>query len=47
MPDRSELEGIEPPDDRIHKCAPGPERHNIRSATPAGFAKAVFVANSK
>lgn len=47
MPDHSELEGIEPADDRIHKCAPGPERHNIRSATPTGFAKAVFVANSK
>lgn len=34
------------PDDRIHKCAPGAERHNIRSATPMGFAKAVFRANA-
>ncbi|MEI7219099.1 hypothetical protein WCT79_19065 [Pectobacterium carotovorum] len=34
------------PDDRIHKCAPGPNRANIRSATPLGFAIAVFVANS-
>lgn len=33
------------PDDRIHKCPPGPDRHNIRSATPAGFARAVFEAN--
>lgn len=33
------------PDDRIHKCAPGPDRANIRSATPAGFARAVFLAN--
>ncbi len=35
------------PDDRIHKCAPGPDRHNIRSATPLGFARAVFLANGK
>ena len=35
------------PDDRIHKCAPGPERANIRSATPRGFAIAVFEANAK
>lgn len=32
--------------DRIHKAAPGPERANFRSATPAGFARAVFEANS-
>ncbi len=35
------------PDDRIHKCAPGPERHNIRSATPMGFARAVFNVNGR
>lgn len=34
------------PDDRIHACPPGQERANIRSATPMGFAKAVFKANS-
>lgn len=34
------------PDDRIHKAPPGPERANFRSATPRGFAKAVFLANS-
>jgi hypothetical protein len=34
------------PDDRIHKAAPGPERANIRSATPMGFARAVFEANA-
>jgi hypothetical protein len=33
------------PDDRIHKAAPGPERENFRSATPLGFARAVFHAN--
>lgn len=35
------------PDDRIHKAAPGPERANFRSATPRGFAKAVFEANKQ
>jgi len=34
------------PDDRIHKCPPSAERGNIRSATPAGFARAVFEANA-
>ena len=34
------------PDDRIHKAAPSPERSDIRSATPKGFAKAVFTANA-
>ena len=34
------------PDDRIHKCAPGPDRQNFRSATPMGFARAVFAANA-
>jgi hypothetical protein len=33
------------PDDRIHRAAPGPERENFRSATPLGFARAVFDAN--
>lgn len=33
------------PDDRIHQAAPGPDRANIRSATPAGFAAAVFASN--
>lgn len=35
------------PDDRIHKCPPGPERANIRSVTPMGFARAVFNANHR
>ena len=30
----------------IHHQSPGPERANIRSATPMGFARAVFEANS-
>lgn len=35
-----------PPDDRIHKCPPAAERGNIRSATPRGFARAVFESNA-
>lgn len=46
MPDEFKDEGLGEPDDRIHKCPPGPERHNIRSATPLGFARAVFNANA-
>ena len=45
-----ELTGLELefyPDDRIHKCPPGPERANFRSATPEGFARAVFMANHR
>ena len=34
------------PDDRIHKAPPSPERANFRSATPRGFARAVFIANT-
>lgn len=35
------------PDDRIHKAPPGADRANFRSATPRGFARAVFEANHK
>jgi hypothetical protein len=35
------------PDDRIHKAPPGPDRMNFRSATPMGFARAVFAANGR
>lgn len=33
------------PDNRIHFASPGPDRANIRSKTPRGFAQAVFQAN--
>lgn len=33
------------PDNRIHFASPGEERANFRSATPRGFARAVFEAN--
>lgn len=46
MPARAEQLGLPAPDDRIHKCPPGPDRHNVRSATPMGFARAVFDANN-
>lgn len=36
-----------PPDDRIHKAPPSAGRANFRSATPAGFARAVFEANAR
>ena len=32
--------------DRIHKAAPSPERGDLRSMTPGGFAQAVFEANA-
>ena len=47
MPEQNQADGLGAPDDRIHKCPPGPDRHNIRSATPLGFAKAVFEANHR
>lgn len=33
------------PDNRIHMAPPGDERANFRSATPRGFARAVYEAN--
>lgn len=36
-----------PPDDRIFKASPSDDRANFRSATPMGFARAVFWANSR
>lgn len=47
MPDPLQASGLGTPDDRIHKCPPGPDRGKIRSMTPTGFAKAVFEANRK
>ena len=32
---------------KMHRLSPGPERANLRSATPEGFARAVFVANAE
>ena len=46
MPAPSKDSSLGEPDDRIHKAAPSPERANFRSATPMGFARAVFKGNS-
>jgi hypothetical protein len=47
MPQPARNASLGKPDDRIHKAAPGPERENFRSATPLGFARAVFEANAR
>ena len=46
MPDMLADGSLGEPDNRIHSCPPSEERANIRSATPRGFAKAVFQANA-
>lgn len=46
MPDQFRDEKLGVPDNRIHQAPPGPERANFRSATPEGFARAVFLANA-
>jgi hypothetical protein len=45
MPQPARDGSLGAPDERIHKAPPGPERANFRSATPMGFARAVFDAN--
>lgn len=47
MPEKQVDEALGEPDNRIHMAAPGPERMNFRSATPMGFARAVFEANAR
>lgn len=47
MPEHNIDPNMGAPDDRIHKAPPGPERMNFRSATPMGFARAVFEANAR
>lgn len=46
MPRKLLRAGLPQADDRIHKCAPGAERKNTRSASPRGFCEAVFLSNS-
>jgi hypothetical protein len=45
MPDRAALD-LGEPDARIHRRSPGADRADFRSATPMGFARAVFKANA-
>jgi hypothetical protein len=47
MPPTFRDETLGQPDNRIHSCPPGPGRANFRSATPQGFAQAVFRSNAK
>jgi hypothetical protein len=47
MPEPAKDETLGAPDNRIHFASPGPERANFRSATPMGFARAVFAANHR
>lgn len=46
MPPPRMAHGTSEPDDRIHKAPPSEERADFRSATPLGFARAVFQANA-
>jgi hypothetical protein len=46
MPAPQQDPSLGAPDDRIHKAPPSEERGNFRSATPMGFARAVFQANA-
>lgn len=45
MPQPAKDNTLGPADNRIHYASPGPERANFRSATPMGFARALFDAN--
>jgi hypothetical protein len=47
MPQPARDASLGAPDNRIHFASPGPERANFRSATPMGFARAVFAANHR
>lgn len=46
MPPHKPIELDPDTHDRIHKAAPSPERTDIRSVTPRGFAQAVFEHNA-
>jgi hypothetical protein len=45
MPPPHKDKALGEPDTRIHDAPPGPDRANFRSATPMGFARAVYEAN--
>lgn len=45
MPEQNRDISLGAPDNRIHTAPPSDERANFRSATPRGFARAVFEAN--
>lgn len=45
MPAKRIDASLGPPDERIHRAPPGPDRANFRAATPRGFSRATFDAN--
>ena len=45
MPPKSRIEPIH--GSKMHTMTPGPERANLRSATPMGFANAIFKSNGE
>jgi hypothetical protein len=47
MPEPFRAYGLREPDNRIHAAPPSDDRGDIRSATPAGFSRAVFLANGR
>lgn len=47
MPPANRAQGLGRPDNRIHTAPPSPDRGDIRSVTPKGFARAVFLANER
>lgn len=47
MPPASRDTTLGTPDNRIHTAPPSPERANFRSATPRGFARAVYKYNGE
>lgn len=46
MPQKNTLDCLPAPDNRIHAAPPSADRADFRSATPMGFARAVFESNS-
>ena len=46
MPEPCAAANLGQPDNRIHFASPGDDRADFRSATPLGFARAVFQANA-
>ena len=47
MPEKQRDLSLGLPDNRIFLAPPGPDRADFRSATPMGFARAVFLANKE
>jgi hypothetical protein len=47
MPEPCPAADLSEPDNRIHFASPGDDRSDFRSATPMGFARAVFQANTR